>query len=671
MRRFVRDLRLSTKLALIGAIFSVPIIWLIYLTYQNFRAVSDMTQVEIQGVDYLRPLTDVGAALQAHALAVHLDAGAKGGSGDELRQAEARVDEEIRTLVAVDQRHGAALQFNEEALRQHQRADATARQVENAWEELKRKQATLKPDASDREHELIIQRVRKMIQHVLDKSTLILDPEGDTYYVGYALGMDLPKLQYNIGNALRLGVLALQHKTPTAEERIRLSAVNAMALTDAGLVSERLQASLNEDANYHGESASLEQRLPEATKAYESGLAPFFSLANQLVNKETPDISPATYLETGRTAEKAASTLGGVLVEELRKLLDIRASDNRRHSLTTLGLTVTALVVAFALVFAVARSMTRPLATCVASLESLAAGDLTARVSSGGRDEVGRMTAAAAKAVDGMRDAVQSIAQESGRLTSSSDGLAAASHQMSANAEETSIQAATVSAAAEEVSKSVQTISTATKEMSASIREVAKQATDAAKVAASGVKVAHDTNSTVAKLGESSGEIGKVIKVITSIAEQTNLLALNATIEAARVGEAGKGFAVVANEVKELARETARATEDISRKIEAIQADSREVVAAISEIGGIINQINDIQATIASAVEEQTVTTREIGRNLSEAATGTSEIARNIQGVADAARNTSAGASQTQTAARDLAQMATSLIELVSKFKCA
>src|SRR5262249_50710333 len=146
------------------------------------------------------------------------------------------------------------------------------------------------------------------------------------------------------------------------------------------------------------------------------------------------------------------------------------------------------------------------------SLEALAAGDLTARVSSGGRDEGGRVTAAAARAGDGMRDAVQSVAQESSRLTSSPGGLAAASHQMSANAEETSIQAATVSAAAEEVSKSVQTISTATKEMSASIREVAKQATDAAKVAASGVKVAHDTNSTVAKLGESSGEIGKVIK---------------------------------------------------------------------------------------------------------------------------------------------------------------
>jgi methyl-accepting chemotaxis protein len=205
--------------------------------------------------------------------------------------------------------------------------------------------------------------------------------------------------------------------------------------------------------------------------------------------------------------------------------------------------------------------------------------------------------------------------------------------------------------------------------MTASIREVAKQATDAARVATAGVRVAQTTNATVAKLGESSGEIGQVIKVITSIAEQTNLLALNATIEAARVGEAGKGFAVVANEVKDLARETARASEDIGRKIEAIQTDSREVVRAISEIGTIINQINDIQGMIASAVEEQTLTTREIGRNLAEAAFGTGEIARNISGVAEAARNTSSGAHQTQNSAALLSKLASELSGLVARFK--
>jgi methyl-accepting chemotaxis protein len=180
--------------------------------------------------------------------------------------------------------------------------------------------------------------------------------------------------------------------------------------------------------------------------------------------------------------------------------------------------------------------------------------------------------------------------------------------------------------------------------------------------------VAQTANSTVTKLGESSSEIGKVIKVITSIAQQTNLLALNATIEAARAGEAGKGFAVVANEVKELAKETAKATEDIGQKIEAIQGDTRDAVAAIANIGAIISQINDIQNTIASAVEEQTATTNEISRNVNEAAKGSGEIAQNITGVAATARETSAGATDTQKASADLAKLAASMRNLVAKF---
>ncbi len=179
-----------------------------------------------------------------------------------------------------------------------------------------------------------------------------------------------------------------------------------------------------------------------------------------------------------------------------------------------------------------------------------------------------------------------------------------------------------MSAAAEQVSKSVQTVAASAEEMTASIKEIARNAHEAARVATSAVRVAEVTSGTISKLGDSSIEIGKVIKVITSIAEQTNLLALNATIEAARAGEAGKGFAVVANEVKELAKETAKATEDISRKIDAIQGDTTEAVKAIKEIRGIIGQVNDISTTIASAVEEQTATTNEIGRNVAQAAAG-------------------------------------------------
>jgi len=258
------------------------------------------------------------------------------------------------------------------------------------------------------------------------------------------------------------------------------------------------------------------------------------------------------------------------------------------------------------------------------------------------------------------------VTQNAQALGSASEELSATSTQMVGNAEETSTQANVVSAAAEQVSKNVQTVATGTEEMSASIKEIAKNAQDAAKVATTAVKAAETTNATITKLGESSAEIGKVIKVITSIAQQTNLLALNATIEAARAGEAGKGFAVVANEVKELAKETAKATEDISQKIEAIQGDTKSAVLAIGEISTIINKINDYQNTIASAVEEQTATTNEISRNVAEAAKGSTEIAQNITGVAEAAKSTSSGAADTQRASGELSRMAAELQEVVN-----
>ena len=268
-----------------------------------------------------------------------------------------------------------------------------------------------------------------------------------------------------------------------------------------------------------------------------------------------------------------------------------------------------------------------------------------------------------------MEEVLKGVANNAQSLATASGELSAVSQQMSSNAEETASQANAVSAAAEQVSANVQTVASGTEEMSASIREIAKSAADAARVASSAVSVAASTNRTVAKLGDSSAEVGNVIKVITSIAQQTKLLALNATIEAARAGEAGKGFAVVANEVKELAKETAKATEDISAKIEAIQADTRGAVNAIGEIGRIISQINDLQTTIASAVEEQTATTNEMTRNVAEGAKGSNEIARNITGVATAARDTTVGAARALEAARALSQMAVDLEALVSGFE--
>ncbi len=296
-------------------------------------------------------------------------------------------------------------------------------------------------------------------------------------------------------------------------------------------------------------------------------------------------------------------------------------------------------------------------------------GDLTETVTVAGDDSIGRMGSGLEKFFADLRRSISSIAENATALAGASEELSSVSQEMSSNAEETSSQANIVSAASEQVSQNVITVTTGVEEMNMAIREIAKNASEAARVAQQAVGVADRTNKTVGKLGDSSAEIGKVVNVITSIAEQTNLLALNATIEAARAGEAGKGFAVVANEVKELAKETAKATEDISKKIESIQADTQGAVEAIAEITDVINQINDISNTIASAVEEQTATANEMGRNVAEASKGTSEISQNILAVAGAAQSTSQGASNTQQAAQELSRMAAELQQLVSRFK--
>jgi methyl-accepting chemotaxis protein len=272
------------------------------------------------------------------------------------------------------------------------------------------------------------------------------------------------------------------------------------------------------------------------------------------------------------------------------------------------------------------------------------------------------------KTLETIVDPVKVMAENASTLASSSEELTATSQQMAGNAEETAVQANVVSAASAEVSRNVSSVAAASEQMQASIREISKNAAESARVAKNAVRAVQSTNGTMKKLGESSAEIGKVVKVITSIAQQTNLLALNATIEAARAGEAGKGFAVVANEVKELAKQTAKATGEIGQKIDAIQGDSKSAVQAIEEIGAIIHQINEISDSIAAAVEEQTVTTNEIGNSVREAARGVDSIAKNISGVATAAKDTTQGAHDMQKASQELSQMASRLQSVVSRF---
>lgn len=318
------------------------------------------------------------------------------------------------------------------------------------------------------------------------------------------------------------------------------------------------------------------------------------------------------------------------------------------------------------------RSITKSLGETVRALRDIAEGegDLTQRLTVSSQDEIGQVSQWFNMFVEKIQGTVAGIGRSTRALSGASDALTSANHHMATNAEETAAQAKVVAEIAQQVREHVETVTQAAEELQGCVREIAKNTTDSTKIIAQAVQAAEHATSTISKLGESSEEIGQVVKVITSIAEQTNLLALNATIEAARAGEAGKGFAVVANEVKELAKQTAESTEGISRRISTIQQDTSEAVNAISHISTIISQVNNLSMTIAGAVEEQSSTTSEIGQSMGDAYRGCAEIALLVnKKVSAAAQETVERVAEVQQTAEQLATMAVDLRCLVEQFK--
>ncbi len=428
----------------------------------------------------------------------------------------------------------------------------------------------------------------------------------------------------------------------------------------AGALNGDERALLQKATQSFADFLQIDQRI---VQDYRGGTRESIKAGNDLASGESLDAFGSA---STATSDLAAQVTARGMEAAASAAASAQSGKQKMILAGLLGLLLSVLVA-----WIVIRSISGPLRALRLRLTDIAEGDgdLRARLAESGQDELTAVARSFNRFVSSIAEAMRSVDERSHRLTGKSQQLTVVSGDLATSAVETSRRAAAASGAAERISASVHTVAAGVEEMGASIAEIARSAGEAARVASDAAGISAAVTGTVGKLGDSSRQIGEIAKVISTIAEQTNLLALNATIEAARAGEQGKGFAVVAGEVKELASETARATADIDIRIAAIQTDTTEAVQAITRISEVIDRINALQTTIASAIEEQTATTGEMSRTIGEVAAGSVGISADVTAVATTAETTTAEVTAIRDAADDLAQVSQDLQTLVGRFR--
>ncbi len=670
MSRFLPSLRISHKLIVMSLSLFLPVAVLLYFTVSGINERIRFTQLEHYGNAYQKPLEDLLRLMPRHQLLTEKALALPNENFDpELTSLKQKIDVALKNLATEDRKYGEDLQFTKEGLRKRHRTDANVEFLTAAWESLKRDAAGLDVKASNQRHRQLRDVVRTMITHAGDTSNLILDPDLDSYYLMDMTLLALPESQERMADIAAEGARMLQQEKWTDAEARSFAVLVALFKTaDYKRILESGRTAINEDPNFNGVSPTI-VHVEQGLRRYQDVIEPLLATLDKISKTDKAPVARADFEREMQRGIDASFDLWDVVEKEFDILLEKRLAHYRSTRVWALALTALAVLVALLLMGFISRSITRPLAECIVGLQSLAQKNLAYRLQLSSGGEVGQIASAVNVAAQGMQGAIEELGRHAAALQQAAEGQMISSQRMSTTAEQASTQVAAASQAADQVSLDGETVAQGVERLDLSIRQVSSSADDAAKVATEALEVANSANATVTKLGRSSAEIGEIVRVITSITEQTNLLALNAAIEAARAGEAGKGFAVVANAVKELSSATAKATENISHKIEGAQRDIQTAIEGIAQIRDIIVQINKHQNSIAQSVGHQTHTAQEIFKHVSNTAKVTKAIAQNITAVAKAAHSTAAGAAGAQRAAEESTRMAKDLQGLVGQFR--
>jgi len=601
MFSWVRDTKIRTRLLLISCAFIMPVAVLLYFTVAGINATIASSQLEVDGNAFQRPLEKLLVAVpKAQRLGLRARAGENTAAAwdETARQADAafaEVEKNWRTL-------GEGLQFTPEGLAARKRQHLDLSKVKAQWQALR--QAGPGADMP-KEYAALIQAIRDMIAHAGDTSNLILDPDLDSYYLMDITLLALPQTQARLADILAAGETTLRGQPLTpADQRAFAVFASHLEQSDHSRILASAQSSLNEDANFYGASPTLSKNLSPAVAAYDKAAAPFIKTLAALAQSENPVVGLEEFRAQGEAALAASTALCDAATPELDTLLAARMASASHTRALSLALTSLAILLAYALVFALAKGVTGPLRKGVAFAHELSRGNLAARIDVDQKDELGELVKALAEMAAHLRSVVQQVNASSEAVASGSEELSESSVTLSQGATE---QAAGI----EEVSSSVE-------EMAMNIRQNAENAHQTERIALQAAKDAQKGGAAVSQAVAAMKNIAERISIIEEIARQTNLLALNAAIEAARAGEHGKGFAVVAAEVRKLAERSGRSAAEISELSHSTVAVSEQAGAMLAKLVPDIERTAELVQEIAAATGEQNSGAEQINRAIQQ-----------------------------------------------------
>ncbi len=692
--KFVNRLNLTQRFLVSVCFFSLPMGVLFYFNMDQLSEKIEFAHKEMAGNRFQAPAIRLVKALTDFEADV-----AHPQTGWDSAAARQQIDGLMGQLSAIDKEVAPALAFTDKALTAEGMANLSVAAIAAKWEKLKQDStASLSKDSSDRFDQLVSD-IRGLIGHAGDTSNLTLDPEMDSYYISDVTSVSAAQTLNRIGTAELLVAPLMKNHVPTAEARTSAAILTAsLKESDFDRISGDLDTALKENARSpRGPSASLKPSLEGAQGAYKADTQAFLSTLSDL--SAGKPVSAEAYRQSAARANQAALNVWEKASQELAIILQMRVDGFERYRLKLVAGTLVALALALCLLFVTLRAITVPLAAAVAHAGHVAEGDLSRdlpAVFQERGDEIGTLARAMQSMSVRLREIVGDISGGVGVLTSASALLQDGSEQMAAGSGSVSEKAQSVSAAAEQMSANVVSVAAGmehtssslanvasfTDQMTGTIGEIAATSERARRIASDATHQVERITAQINQMRESAQEIGKVTESINEISAQTNLLALNATIEAARAGAAGKGFAVVATEIKALAQQSAAASEDIKARIGAVRNSTAGSVLEVEKVARIILDVSDLVGSIAAAIEEQSVATKDIARNIAEASAGVNEanervaqssavsktIAMDIGNVHTAASGMTVGSGHVRNSADEVSRISKQLAATVERF---